>query len=190
MPTIVSNVEFRMIHRDLTDCAVIDVPAPYALRFFQPSDVDVWLSIQRAAETFDVPDADTFFRSIGSDLPALSQRLLFLLDSDANPIGTITAWNDSKFAGLDIGRIHWLAVMPDSQRKGLGSALLSAACQLLLRLGYRQAWLWTSTGRTAAINLYLRFGFEPVFQSNGERDAFIRAGYSSINGGRLTTEEG
>jgi ribosomal protein S18 acetylase RimI-like enzyme len=78
-------------------------------------------------------------------------------------VGTVTAWEGS-FEGERMGRVHWLAVVPEEQGKGLGALLLSVACERLRLLGFERAYLVTSPLRTAAIRLYKRFGFAGVSQ--------------------------
>ena len=49
--------------------------------------------------------------------------------------------------------------------------MLSAACDVLHNHGYNEAWLWTGTGRVAAVNLYGLFGFVPAPRDDAERAA-------------------
>ncbi len=67
------------------------------------------------------------------------------------------------------GRVHWMAIVPEFQRHGLGKVLLGAICQRLRELGHERAYLHTSAARIPAIQLYLRFGFAPVVRNAAER---------------------
>lgn len=62
---------------------------------------------------------------------------------------------------LDHGRLHWLAIHPDWQGRGLAKPLISAALTLLAQ-HHDSAYLMTQIERQAAIHLYQKFGFEPV----------------------------
>ncbi|ASN38760.1 GNAT family N-acetyltransferase [Arthrobacter sp. 7749] len=59
----------------------------------------------------------------------------------------------------DTGELFALNLHPDAWGRGLGSALLSAASEQLLALGYRRAYLWVADGNQRAIDLYLRHGW-------------------------------
>ena len=59
-----------------------------------------------------------------------------------------------------LGYIWEIAVEPSAQRRGHGTALLSAAIDLLKREGVETLVLRSSERATAAIGLYRRFGFQ------------------------------
>jgi len=61
-----------------------------------------------------------------------------------------------------MGRVHWVAIDPEHQGRGLSKPLLSTVCNTLAAMGHDEAYLVTSSGRVAAIRLYLHFGFVPV----------------------------
>lgn len=167
-----NNIDVWMIHRNLAAAPRCAMPAGYAMRPYAPGDVDAWVRIQQATETFFTPTAQTFAESMGSDDAVLAERVRFLVDEHGEDVGTITAWSDAEFDGVDRGRIHWVALHPRVQGRGLAKPMLSAACDLLLARGYDNAWLWTGTGRIAALNLYLSFGFCAYPRDEAERAAW------------------
>ncbi len=59
-----------------------------------------------------------------------------------------------------LGYVWELAVEPDAQRRGVGSALLGDAIARLRAGGVEQVVLRSSERATAAVSLYRRFGFE------------------------------
>jgi ribosomal protein S18 acetylase RimI-like enzyme len=166
------NVSVWMIQRDLSSAPRYELPEGYRMRFYREGDVTTWVQIQQAADRFIVPTAETFARSIPGDTAYLAERVMFLVDASGTEIGTITAWN-SLFQGRTIGQIHWVAIIPEAQGRGLARPMLSAACDLLHDQGYHEAWLETGTGRIAALNLYLKFGFVPHPRDEGERAAWL-----------------
>jgi ribosomal protein S18 acetylase RimI-like enzyme len=169
------NVSVWMFNSDLTSVPRYALPEGYRMRFYREGDVAVWVRIQQAADEFIVPTAETFARSIPGEADYLAQRVMFLVDPAGTDIGTITAWNSSTFQGREMGQIHWVAIIPEAQGRGLAKPMLSAACDLLRERGYREAWLETGTGRIAALNLYLRFGFVPHPRDENERAAWQAA---------------
>jgi len=89
------------------------------------------------------------------------------------------------------GRVHWMAMLPEVQGRGLGKALLTAICQRLRELGHERAYLHTSAARLPAIRLYLKFGFEPVIRNDGEAAAWekILGGAGPAPSGRQVNED-
>ncbi len=98
--------------------------------------------------------------------------MLFLVDPSGVDIGTITAWHTDQLLGRDIGQIHWVAIIPSAQGRGLAKPMLSAACAVVRTHGYAEACLETDTRRVAAINLYLQGGFVPHPRDEAERTAW------------------
>jgi GNAT superfamily N-acetyltransferase len=170
----ISNVDVWMVNRNLPSAPRHALPAGYHMRFYREGDAAAWVRVQQLAEQFlsPPPDEATFLKEYGSDHAYLAERIMFLVGPDGSDIGTITGWNDSVFENSEMGRIHWVAIIPSAQGAGLAKPLLSAACDLLRGHGYRAAWLWTGTGRVPALNLYLQFGFVPYPRDELEREAW------------------
>lgn len=133
---------------------------------------------------------------LNSDL--LRERQCFVLDAGGKAIGTGTAWfggplaqavgndhprlaparspmhgeSERNFTGGRWGRVHWMAMLPEFQGRGLGKALMTTICRRLRDLGHERAYLHTSAARRPAIRLYLNFGFEPIIRKAEEKSAW------------------
>lgn len=168
------NVPVRMIRPHLRNLPVHPVPPGYRIRAYRPGDEHAWVAIQTAADRYNTIDLDLFHRQFGREPGPLSARQLFLLDAADHPIGTCTAWQGA-FSGPSVrGRVHWLAILPDLQGRGLSKPMLSRTCLRLRELGHDTAYLTTSTARIAAINLYWAFGFRPDIRAAEDRKAWAR----------------
>ena len=166
------NVEVLMVHPELPRAPRFALPVGYQMRFYDEGDVRTWVSIQQAAEPFMVPSAETFRRYLPGDTAHLAARVMFLVDPVGTEIGTITAWDDDRLDGRPSGQIHWVAIVPEAQGRGLAKPMLSAACDVLRARGYTKALLETDTRRIAALNLYRQFGFAPYPRGATERQAW------------------
>jgi GNAT superfamily N-acetyltransferase len=151
-------------HSVRMDCPVLDqaeipVPTPFAVRPYQPGDEAAWLAIHRAADAYNTFRDDTFAAQFGTDMDLLRRRQLYLLDGAARPVGTASAWFHPEAPAL--GRVHWVAILPECQGRGLAKPLLAQVCRRLRELGHTRAYLTTSTLRVPAICLYFALGFRP-----------------------------
>jgi GNAT superfamily N-acetyltransferase len=161
-----------MLRDNLEDIPVCAFPAGFSLRWYQPGDEARWFRIHRLADHDSEITPDLFARRFGSDHDLLAQRQCYLLDGRGDPIGTATAWFDDDFLGARFGRVHYVAIVPDYQGRGLSRPLMSVICQRLRELGHDRAYLATSTARIPAINLYLGFGFVPLIRTEEEAAAW------------------
>jgi len=79
---------------------------------------------------------------------------------------------------LEEAHITSVAVLPELRRRGLGSLLLSRLLEIAVGKGARRATLEVRESNVAGINLYRKFGFEPVavrhkYYSKTQEDALI-----------------
>jgi len=171
---ITAHTPLTMLREDLENIPEFDLQAGYTIRPYRPGDEAHWLRIHLLADPENQFKPDTFKQQFGSDARILAQRQFYLLDPAQSVIGTATAWFNEDFDGERIGRVHWVAIVPDSQGRGLSRPLMTTACRRLRELGHNKAYLTTSAARTAAIHLYLRFGFTPLIRTEVERTAWAQ----------------
>lgn len=166
------SVDVWMVQRDLAHAPRFALPEGYRIRPYREGDVPAWVRIQNAADTMFVATAATFAESMPGDSAYLAERVMFLVDPSGADIGTIAALNDTGFDGSEMGHVHWVAMEPEAQGRGLAKPMLSAALDVMRDRGDSAAWLETNTARLPAINLYLRLGFAPHPRDAVERRAW------------------
>lgn len=155
------NCRLVMTRPHLDGLPAFTLPAGWSLRWYQPGDAGHWTRIHRAAEREHIITPTLFREQFGNDDQLLAERQCYLVHPDGEAVGTASAWFDNAFQGGHWGRVHWVALLPECQGRGLAIPLLAAVCQRLRELGHDRAFLRTTPSRLAAINLYLRFGFQP-----------------------------
>lgn len=158
------NCSVIMIRPDLRDIPEAPFPPGFGIRPMTAADAGLWEDIERDAEPFFQVESGLFWREFGSDPDAISRRCFLIVAPNGCAAGTISAWYDRDFRGRDWGRIHWVAVRPAWQGKGLAKAGLAYALRELARW-HESAYLVTSVGRLGAIRLYLNFGFQPDYEA-------------------------
>jgi ribosomal protein S18 acetylase RimI-like enzyme len=147
-------------------------PEGYSLRWYRDGDRDAWQRIQSSTGLYDPVAPDLFEREFGDAPQLLPQRQCFVEDASGVAVGTATAWIADPGEAPGQGRIHWVAVSPAHQRRGLGGYLTETACTRLRALGADTAYLTTGSGNVAAVQLYLGLGFRPEVRSPKERGAW------------------
>jgi GNAT superfamily N-acetyltransferase len=167
------NLDICMIRENLDDIPDYALPSGYAIRWYQPGDEESWYRIHLLADQYTKMTSGLFEEQFGGDARLLADRQCFLIDGNSALIGTATAWlgNHNKQSR---GRIHWVAIVPAEQGKGLARPLLATVCKRLKDLGHDSAFLTTQTVRIPAINLYLKFGFVPAINSERDKEIWRR----------------
>lgn len=146
---------------DLENLPDFPLPPGFSLRPHRPGDRETWLMVERDSETHSAITGEVYDREFGSDAAELSRRQLFLCQGD-EAVGTISAWHNPAYKDGTYGRIHWVAIRPAWQGRGLAKPMLAAALRRLKELGHAKAYLVTQSFRPVAIKLYESFGFRAV----------------------------
>jgi len=166
------NIGITMIREHLRDIPQYELPPGYSMRRYRPGDKRTWLEIHDRAEFLIKVTGKTFDENFGYDLAAMPKRCYFLVSPDGQDIGTITAWYIKNYHGRAWGRIHWVAIVPEYQGKGLSKPIMTIAMNRLRSLGHRRAMLTTATPRIAALKTYLEFGFVPDMRRDRAQEAW------------------
>jgi len=162
-------VPLRMFRENLENIPEFALSHGFELRWYQPGDELRWLEIHKQADLYNVITPELFVGQFGKDPELLAQRQCFLTAPGGKVIGTATAWFNDNFEGGRIGRVHWVALLPEYQGRGLSKPLMTAVCKRLRELAHTRAYLSTIIQRKAAIQLYLRFGFVPFVTNDAQR---------------------
>lgn len=147
------------------------LPRGYRLRPYRPGDEAAWTTLLRRAERLHPIGPESFLKAFPGDDRLRADRIAFAVDGRGETAGTVGAWFTREGPRGHWGMVHWLAVDPDHRGRGLAKALL-AWCLKRLRRWHRMVYLGTSSSRTAALKLYLDFGFAPVLFSEADKRAW------------------
>lgn len=147
------------------------------IRPIGPGDAGEVLTLQRAAfvqeaQLYGSPDTPPLTQTLESLSAELEENLGVVAVREGRIVGALRARSDG--ALLLIGRI---AVAPDQQGSGIGSALLEAVEERGRDAGCREAELFTGSLSTANIELYERVGYveaERVPTDGGVSEVYLR----------------
>jgi len=164
------NTSVGMKRHDFENIPSFEVPAPFILRTYQSDDEQAWLEIHKKADPYNTFDEESFYKGFGHDKKLWHENQYYVCDENNRPIGTATAWSVKKDEHpKPQGLVHWVALDPEYQGKGLSKPLMSAVCNRLKERNFHCAYLNTSSGRLPAVALYLAFGFVPYLRKPEER---------------------
>ena len=166
------DVELSMVTDVLAQAPEYALPDDFSIEWYDTGFESFWIDIHVQSDLSNTFTKDLFVSQFGTDEPLLRERQCFLVSPSGEKIGTTTAWFDDSYRDGHYGRIHWVAIVPPFQGRGLAKPLLSTALRRLKTLGYDKAYLITSTRRIAAINLYLHFGFRPDIRTEQDAEAW------------------
>lgn len=135
-------------------------PEGFSLRSYQPGDEAAWAALEHEIGDFDTPEeARAYFaRAYLSRPEEAARRCLFAVDGRGRAVGTCTAWRDRRKTGT-CASLHWLAVSPACQGKGLGRALCRRTLEVFQDLGEFPVYIHTQPWSWKAVLLYVREGF-------------------------------
>lgn len=142
----------------------IALPDGYYFRNFKDGDQEIWAGIETAAGEFSSIDKalKRFTDEFSGFESELQSRCFFLCDSNDRVIGTSMGWYGKEVSEEIIGRLHWVAIHPDYQGRKLGKALVARALKRIQQ-SHARAYLTSRTTNWKAINMYLDFGFKPLY---------------------------
>ncbi len=156
-----------MVREPDADCdyPCYSLPEGYAFRTYTDGMAEEWARLQMSVEHFtNIEDARQYFAkefSTNEKKALMKEQCFFISNHMDELIATATLWYGSHF-GRKLWRIHWVAVHPSCQGKGLAKALLTKLLDTYYSKGYTDMlYLTTQTWSYKAIKLYLAYGFQP-----------------------------
>lgn len=169
MNILEQNRSIELERPDLDGLPSYELPEGYAASWYAPGDEQHWVDIHVQADRYNTITVERYWRAFGDNAAVLGRRQLFLRAGDGAVVGTATAWYGGESPDTPLGRVHWVAIVPTHQGRGLAKPLLALVCWRLRELGHQRAYLDTSTARVTAVNLYRQFGFAPRIASSEDR---------------------
>ena len=160
------EIALEMVRDDMDHLPAFSCPPGYTIRTFRRGDERLWAKTLSEAGEFATPEQAVahFELEFGPCISELEDRCFLLEDHQGETIGTATAWYRSS-DGEVRGRVHWVGIVPGSQRRKLSKSLLCAVVDRLAT-DHQKTYLTTQTTSYPAVNFYLSFGFVPSISTD------------------------
>ncbi len=143
---------------------IILLPRGYKFKFYEKGDEKYWAEIEYSVGEFDSYEAalEYFQKDMKPYEEELMKRMVFIVNKDKIPVANACCWyKDIK--GVHQAHVHYVAVRPEHQNKGLGKAVFLKMLSLFEAYEPNQdIYLHTQTWSHKAIRMYLKYGFEMV----------------------------
>lgn len=163
-----------MVRKNAENFPAYPLPEGYHFAAFSPEDEENWVRLQ--AEVTHVEGEEQgrrIFREeflmAGEDIPCEKcpgyaktvQRTVLVKDTAGNLAGAATLWTGDTF-GEVWQRVHWVAVHPDHQSKGLAKCMVARMLTLCQEFSCdTPIYLTSQTKSYRAIRIYSQMGFAP-----------------------------
>lgn len=163
------SIPYKNIYMEISPDKINEITEPvlpdgFNFRFFTDGDEKYWARIESSVLEFDSAEkAENYFNEVYlpfSDL--LKQRCIFVLNPEGMPVATAMAWIQNGSPWL-----HWVAVNPDYQGKGLGKAVIQKTLKIFSeKESGRSVTLHTQTWSHKAVKIYNDLGFVMLKSNN------------------------
>lgn len=150
------------------------LPDGYHFAVFTPQDEENWVQLQTVVTHVDsaIQGKQIFrkeFLMAGEEIPCEEcpgyaetvRRTVLVKDDMGTLVGAATLWTGVTF-GDTWQRVHWVAVHPDHQGKGIAKCMLARMLELYKELECdTPIYLTTQTKTYRAVRIYAQMGFTP-----------------------------
>lgn len=137
----------------------ITLPDGFAIVSYREGFEKEWAKLEYAIGDFESEtEAENYFISTYLKDTEKQENCLFLLNSEAEVIGSCIAWQDVRADQL-VSSLHWLVVSEEYQGRGLGKALCLSVMNLFAMKSGLPVYIHTQPWSYIAILLYISLGF-------------------------------
>jgi mycothiol synthase len=140
------------------------LPSGYDLRQFTAQDSAAELA-QLLTAAFEEPWDEQRAKTQLTKAPDV--HAVYLVTYQNQMVATASSQLREKHT-MTSGYVHWVGTHPEHRGQRLAYALVARVLQDFVERGYTGSYLETQPSRHAAIKTYLRLGFTPDYERDGE----------------------
>lgn len=163
----VPRIRFQMKNRMEKTYSEPQLPEGFSFANYRRGMESDWTRIMCSVAFFDAPEkAEKVFREDFLRFPQEAERrVFFILSPEKTPVASCSAWIEG-----DYRKLHWLALEPEYQGRGLGRAMAEKVLYFFQQAGEKPIYLDTQTSSHRAVCLYLKEGFYPITVWRGKTE--------------------
>lgn len=168
-----SDPQLMMRRPHLEDLPTVTMPAGYTLRRATAADAGGLASLLSAA--FGAPWDEAKVLQEFFATPEVKATLVAVASDGTLAACASAAHRPAQYH--EVGYVHWVGTLPAHGGRSLGYWVSLGILHVFRELGLVAAVLETDDGRSAALKIYFKLGFEPFFyhRSHPQRWAAIKA---------------
>ena len=140
---------------------ILPLPAGYGLRTFQAGDEEAWAVLLNANGELGCWDRQ---RIEGQLAGGLVRQAQYFVTAEGQLVSCTGVYDRAAPDQEPCWEIGWVANHPDHRGKRAGTAAVAAATAAAKDMQARTIYLFTDDYRIAAIKVYLKLGFRPLYQ--------------------------
>ncbi len=160
-----SEINIRMRRPTLADLpAVSKLPEGYELHLFT-NQHSLGSLANALTKAFDEPWDTTRVKTDLTEAPDV--HAVYVVTYQGEVVSTASSQLREKHTTTS-GYVHWVGTVPEHRGKGLAYSLVARVLQDFVERGYMGAYLITQPFRHAAIKTYLKLGFTPEYEVEGQ----------------------
>jgi mycothiol synthase len=159
----IPEIDIRMRRPTLTELSTVPaLPNGYELHWFRSQHESLAAALTKA---FDEPWDAARVRKDLTETPDV--HAVYIVTYQGEVVSTASSQLREEHTTIS-GYVHWVGTVPEHRGKGLAYVLVARVLQDFVERGYTGAYLKTQPFRHAAIKTYLKLGFTPDYDVDGQ----------------------
>lgn len=142
----------------------INLPEGYTFKMYEPGFENYWAETETEVLEYKMKEEaiEYFKKELIPYQEQLKKRMVFIMNQEGVAVANACAWYIN-YKGRHQAHVHFVAVRPDYQGRGLGKAIFAKILTIFsIYEAGEDIYLHTQTWSHVAIRMYLKMGFKLI----------------------------
>lgn len=142
----------------------INLPEGYSFKMYEPGFENYWAETETEVLEYKMKEEaiEYFKKELIPYQEQLKKRMVFIMNQEGVAVANACAWYIN-YKGRHQAHVHFVAVRPDYQGRGLGKAIFAKILTIFpIYEAGEDIYLHTQTWSHVAIRMYLKMGFKLI----------------------------
>jgi ribosomal protein S18 acetylase RimI-like enzyme len=142
----------------------INLPEGYSFKMYEPGFENYWAETETEVLEYKTKEEaiEYFKKELIPYQEQLKKRMVFIMNQEGVAVANACAWYIN-YKGRHQAHVHFVAVRPDYQGRGLGKAIFAKILTIFsIYEAGEDIYLHTQTWSHVAIRMYLKMGFKLI----------------------------